>query len=202
MDNETVEHVVVRPNNDHKCRCWPSSSLQDNAEFERTVGDTSAFARVVHPPAVPMLSTERPHPPRPRTPKLSLPRSRLVQILLPHQRLDRTRNQPSLSLASPRLPGASNHSATDSETTLTDAAPPSGSGQFPPTHTYPPVPTPTRAGSAVSEHRPREARPARSCAPRDLLVRVVAPNPSCHRGGGAHPLGSVLESASCADSEE
>jgi len=47
---------------------------------------------------------------------------------------------------SPSLPGASHHSATDSETMLTDAAPPSGSGQFSPTHTYPPAPTsPMRA---------------------------------------------------------
>ena len=52
-------------------------------------------------------------------------------------------NRPS---PSPRLPGTSHHSATDSETTLTDAAPPSGSGQFSPTHTYPPAPTPPHAG--------------------------------------------------------
>ena len=46
---------------------------------------------------------------------------------------------------SPHLPGASHHSATDSETTLTDVAPPSGSGQLSPTHTYPPALTPPHA---------------------------------------------------------
>ena len=53
-------------------------------------------------------------------------------------------NRPSLL---PHLPGASHHSAMDSETTLTDAAPPSGSGQFSPMHTYLPVPTPPCAGA-------------------------------------------------------
>jgi hypothetical protein len=47
----------------------------------------------------------------------------------------------SILPSSPRLPGASSHSATDSEVTLTDTP----SGQFSPTHTYPPAPTPPSA---------------------------------------------------------
>lgn len=48
---------------------------------------------------------------------------------------------PSLPSPSPRLPGASSHSSTDSDVTLTDAP----NGQFSPTHTYPPAPTPPSA---------------------------------------------------------
>jgi hypothetical protein len=48
---------------------------------------------------------------------------------------------PSIPSPSPRLPGTSSHSSTDSDVTLTDAP----NGQFSPTHTYPPAPTPPRA---------------------------------------------------------
>ena len=48
---------------------------------------------------------------------------------------------PSIPSPSPRLPGASSHSSTDSDVTLTDAP----DGQFSPVHTYPPAPTPPRA---------------------------------------------------------
>jgi hypothetical protein len=44
----------------------------------------------------------------------------------------------SIPSPSPHLPGVSSHSSTDSDVTLTD-------GQFSPTHTYPPAPTPPSA---------------------------------------------------------
>lgn len=47
---------------------------------------------------------------------------------------------PSIPSPSSRLPGPSSHSSTDSDVTLTDAS----NGQFSPTHTYPPAPTPPR----------------------------------------------------------
>lgn len=53
----------------------------------------------------------------------------------------RPKSPPSIPSPSPRLPGASSHSSTDSDVTLTDEP----SGQFSPTHTYPPAPTPPRA---------------------------------------------------------
>ena len=175
--------------------------ITGQCEFERAVGDTSAFARVVHPSAVPTLPTERLHPPRPGAPKLSLPHSRLAQVLLPHQRLDRTRKQqqPAISLAAstrrtqPLGHGLRNdaHGRCASKRkrpVLADAHLPARADAAPC----------GRAGSAVSEHRPREARPARSSsALRDLRIRAVAPNPSSHRDG-ARFRRAVLESASCA----
>jgi len=56
-------------------------------------------------------------------------------------------NRQSLS---PRLPGASHHSATDSEMMLMDAALPSRGRQFSPTHTYLPAPILPHAGMRAS----------------------------------------------------
>lgn len=47
---------------------------------------------------------------------------------------------PTKPSSSPRLPGVSSHTSTDSDVTLTDEP----RGQFSPTHTYPPAPTPPR----------------------------------------------------------
>jgi len=177
-------------------------AITGQCEFDRAVGDTSSFARVVHPSAVPALSTERLYPPRSRTPKLSLPHSRLAQVLLPHQRLDSTgKQQPAVSLVAPtrRIPPLGHGLRNDTHrrgvskrkrTVITDAHLPARVDAAPC----------GRAGPSVSEHRPREARPAHSPASRDLSVRVVTPNPSCHRGG-ARLRGTVLESASCVEEQ-
>ena len=55
-------------------------------EFDRVVGDTSAVARVVHPFAIPSLSTECLHPSSSGAFELATPLSRLAQVLLPHKR--------------------------------------------------------------------------------------------------------------------
>ena len=98
-------------------------------------------------------------------------------------------NQPS---PSPHLPGASHHSATDSETTLTDEAPPSGSAQLSPTHTYPPPLTPPHAGvrappspSIVSAKLDQLAHPR-------LVISHFVLSPQTHHVTAAPPVSEGL----------
>ena len=68
-------------------------------EFERVVGDTSVFAWVVHPSAVPALSTERLHPldPVPRSSPYRTPGSLKLSCRTNVPTAPATSNRPSLS---------------------------------------------------------------------------------------------------------
>jgi hypothetical protein len=160
------------------------------------VGDTSAFARVVHPVAVPPFPTERIRPPYPRAPKLAIPPSRLAQVLMPHQRL--LARVPStrtgrISVASPprRIPPRRDrfrnnpHGRIPKRAILADAHLPACADA-----------APLGRLAAVSERRTREAQPTSSCptVSRDLPVHIIATRSGCR---AARLRGTVLEGASC-----
>ena len=93
----------------------------------------------------------------------------------------------------PRLPGASYHLATDSEMMLTDVALPSRSGQFSPTHTYPPAPIPphvgTRAPPPLSTVHTKLDQLARH--PR-LVISEFVLSPQTHHPTAAAPASKGL----------
>ena len=196
-DDEIVEHIVVRSDS----TAIPQRSLltfviAGQCEFDLAMGDTSACARVVHSSAVPSLSTERLHPPRPRAPKLSIPQSRLAQILLPHQHLARalsTRTRKaavSIATSTQRVAPLRHGLGNDAHrrTVFTDDA-----------HLSAPAHAAQRGRvTAVSEHRAREARPACATAPHDLPVHIVATH---SRRRGPRLRGAVLKSTSCSEEQ-
>jgi len=93
----------------------------------------------------------------------------------------------SLPFPLPRLPGASHHSATDSETTLTDAA---YSGQFSPTtHTYPPPPTPPSAVVSPPSPSTVHAKLDQLARPRLTISQFIL---SPHTHAGAAPASEGL----------
>jgi len=198
-DNEIVEHIVVRPDS-NTATSLLTVVIAGQCEFDPVMGDTSAFARVVHPSALPSLSTERLHPPRPRTPKLSIPQSRLAQVLLPHQRLARvlsTRTRkPAVSIASPTRRAAPLRHGLGNDThrrSLQRSVFANDAHLSTPAHA-------AQRGrvTAVSEHRAREARPACATAPHDLPVHIVATH---SRRRGPRLRGAVLKSTSCSEEQ-
>jgi hypothetical protein len=60
--------------------------IAGQCEFEHAVGDTPAFAWVVHPFAIPPLSAKCLHSPRSCASELAVPSSRFAQVLMPHER--------------------------------------------------------------------------------------------------------------------
>jgi len=81
----------------------------------------------------------------------------------------RPQSPPSIPSSSPRPPGASSHSSTDSEVTLTDAP----SGPFSPTHTYPPAPTPPRAGVPPPSPSAVHAKLDQLAQPHDVISQFI-----------------------------
>ena len=76
---------------------------------------------------------------------------------------------PSMPSPSPRLPGTSSHSSTDSDATLTDAS----NGQFSPTHTYPPPPTPPSAVVPPPSPSAVHARLDQLAQPRVMISQYI-----------------------------
>lgn len=76
---------------------------------------------------------------------------------------------PPPSIPSPRLPRDSSHSATDSDVTLTDAP----NGQFSPTHTYPPAPTPPRAAVSPPSPSAVHAKLDQLAQPRAMVSQFI-----------------------------
>ena len=99
-------------------------------------------------------------------------------------------NRQSLS---PRLPGASHHSATDLETMLTDAALPSRGGQFSPTHTYLPTLIPPHAGMrappSLSTVHTKLDQPARHP---HLIISEFVLSPQTHHPTAVAPASEGL----------
>src|SRR6266478_1303362 len=75
----------------------------------------------------------------------------------------------SIRNPSPHLPGLSSHSSTDSDVTLTDGP----NGQFSPTHTYPPAPTPPRAVASPPSPSAVHAKLDQLAQPRVVISQFI-----------------------------